>query len=147
MLITAFCQPGEHFHPSKLSQNVKESSFALSEACLLFTSITNRLGDYKSSLQEDSDILEKLKYKDNHPLPDGVSHKRYEMAVQVRKGEKEILHQVMQQLQDFVDAHTRQIARDPAKRKSNETETTGLSKKRLMPEQFNSFSTSEANDQ
>ncbi|KAF7508506.1 hypothetical protein GJ744_009219 [Endocarpon pusillum] len=147
MLITAFCQPGEKSHTSKLSQNVKESSLALSEACLLFTTITNRLGDYKSSLQEDSDILEKLKYKDKHPLPDGVSHKRYEMAVQVRKGEKEILQQVMQQLQDLVNAHTRQIARDPAKRKKNETKTTSLSKKRLMPEQFNSFSTSEAHDQ
>ena len=147
MLITAFCQPAEDFHPSKLSQNVKESSLTLSEACLLFTSIMNRLGDYRSSLQEDSDVLEKLKYKDNHQLPDGVSHKRYEMAVQVRKGEKEILQQVMQQLQAFMDGHTRQIAGDSAKRKRNETETTGLNKKRLMREQFNSFSTSEAHNQ
>lgn len=106
----------------------------------------NRLGDYKSSLQEDSNILEKLKCEDDHQLPDGVSRKRYKMAVQVRKGEKDILLQVMQQLQGFVDGHTPQIAGDSAKRKRSEKETTGLNKKRLMREQFISFSPSEAHE-
>jgi len=83
---------------------------------LLLTSITNRLRDYKTSLQEDSQILEKLENKDDLQYPDGVSYRRYEMAVLVRKGEKEILHDIMQLCQDFVADQTRQTAGDSAKR-------------------------------
>lgn len=129
MLITAFCRPAENFHPSKLSRNVKESGVALSEASLLLTSITNRLRDYKSSLQEDSEILERLKNKGNIQLPDGVSSQRYEMAVKVRKGEKEILHQVLQLIQAFVAEETRQMARHSTKRKRSENGMAAANKK------------------
>lgn len=129
MLITAFCQPAEKFHPSKSSRHVKGSVLALSEASLLLTSITNRLGDYKSSRQEDSEILEKLKDNDNLPFPSEIHQKRHEMAVQVRKGEKEILHQVLQLLRDFVDRQTRKVAGGSAKRKRNETDMVTVNKK------------------
>jgi N-lysine methyltransferase SETD6 len=129
MLMAAFCRPAEEFHSSKPSQHVKGSSIALSEASLLLTSITNRLGDYKTSLREDLEILEKLKTKDHHLVPAGISRKRYEMAVQVRKGEKEILHQVLQLLRDFVDRQTRQMAGDSTKRKRDETDPATVSKK------------------
>jgi oligoribonuclease (3'-5' exoribonuclease) len=96
---------------------------------LLLTSILNRLGDYRTSVQEDLEILEKLKTKDSLEIPAGITQKRYEMAVQVRKGEKEILHQVLQLLRDFVDRHTRQMAGDSAKRKRKEMDTSTVSKK------------------
>jgi len=129
MLITAFCRPAEEFHSSKPSQHVKGSTLALSEASLLLTSITNRLGDYRTSIAEDLEILERLKTKDNQQVPPGITRKRYEMAVQVRKGEKEILHQVLQLLRDFVDRYTLQMAGDSAKRKRNEMDTTTVNKK------------------
>lgn len=129
MLITALCRPAEKFHSSKPSQHVKGSALALSEASLLLTSILNRLGDYRTSVQEDLEILEKLKTKDSLEIPAGITRKRYEMAVQVRKGEKEILHQVLQLLRDFVDRHTRQMAGDSAKRKRKEMDTATVSKK------------------
>jgi N-lysine methyltransferase SETD6 len=129
MLTAALCRPAEEFHSSKPSQHVKGSSIALSEASLLLTSITNRLGDYRTSLREDLEILEKLKTKDHHLVPAGISRKRYEMAVQVRKGEKEILHQVLQLLRDFVDRQTRQMAGDSTKRKRDEKDPATVSKK------------------
>jgi N-lysine methyltransferase SETD6 len=130
MLITAFCLPAEKFSPSKLSKHVRDASFALSEASLLQTSITNRLGDFKSSLQADFEILGKLKNEEDIQLPDGVCRKRYEMAVQVRRGEKEILHHVLQLIQDFVAEQTRQMARDSAKRKWTQNDTAASNKKK-----------------
>jgi N-lysine methyltransferase SETD6 len=129
MLVTAFCRPAEKFHSSKSSQHVNGSVLALSEASLLLTSVTNRLGDYRTSAQEDLEILDRLKTNDNHQFPIEITRKRYEMAVQVRKGEKEILHQVLQLLRDFVDRHTRQMAGDSTKRKRNEMDTATISKK------------------
>jgi Rubisco LSMT substrate-binding len=130
MLITAFCLPAEKFNPSKLTKHVRDASFALSEASLLQTSITNRLGDFKSSLQADFEILGKLKNEEDIQLPDGVSRKRYEMAVQVRRGEKEILHHVLQLTRDIMAEQTRQMAGDSAKRKWTENDTAAPDKRK-----------------
>jgi N-lysine methyltransferase SETD6 len=129
MLVTAFCQPNERFNPSKLSNHIKESGLAISEASLILTSITNRLSDYKTSLQEDAEILEGLAKGENLQVPEGLSHNRYGMAVKVRRGEKEILHEVLQLTQNFVAEQTRHIAGDSAKRKRNECETATSNKK------------------
>ena len=128
MLITAFCLPAEKFNPSKLSSHVKQLSLGLSEASLLSASIINRLSDYRTSPQEDSEILDLLKREESGQLP-GVSRKRYEMAVQVRKGEKEILHQFLQLVNEFVAEETRQMSVESAKRKRNETDSAAANKK------------------
>lgn len=130
MLITSFCQPAEQFHPTKLSKLVKESGLTLAEASLLLTSITNRLRDYRSSLQEDSQILKDLQNKGSLHNSDAISYRRYEMAVQVRKGEKEILHQVLQLIQDFVAEQTRRMVGESAKRKRDENGKMTVNKKK-----------------
>ena len=132
MLISAFCRPAERFHPSKSGKHVNSSSLVLSEACLLLNSLTYRLSDYKSSLQEDEEILKKLKKKDNLQLPDGTSYTRYEMAVQVRKGEKEILHQLLQLTQDLIDEQTRQMTPGSAKRRASKNDMPAANKKTSM---------------
>jgi N-lysine methyltransferase SETD6 len=131
MIITAFCLPAEQFHPSKLSNHLKGSGLAVSEASLLLTSIINRLSDYKSSTQEDTKILEKLKNNERLEIPDGVSPKRYEMAVQVRRGEKEILHKSLQLLQDFVAKQSRRVPGESVKRKRNEGHAVAANKKKV----------------
>lgn len=130
MLIKAFCHPAESFHPSKLSKLVKESGFGISEVSLLFTAVTNRLSDYKTSVQEDSEILEKLKGNDSFRPLTGPFRKRYKMAVQVRKGEKEILHHVMQLCQALLAEQTSHSTGYSAKRKRNENETAPVNNKK-----------------
>ena len=128
-LITAFCQPGENFSPSRLTKHVKESGLGLSEASLLSTSIINRLSDYKTSPQQDTEILDMLKNGAGLQIPEGVSRNRYEMAVQVRKGEKEILHQVLELVNGFVAEQTSQMSTPAAKRKRDENEMAASTKK------------------
>lgn len=120
VLMTSFYPPAENFRLLNIPQYVIDSAIATSEASLLRTSITSQLSDYTTSLQEDSEILEKLDGKDGLEVPAGVSPKRYEMAVRVRKGEKEILHQVLRLIQDFMVDNTGQVARDTPKRKREE---------------------------
>jgi N-lysine methyltransferase SETD6 len=128
MLITAFCQPAENFSSSKLSDRVNDSGLRLSEASLLFTAITNRLSDYKTSLQEDTEILDLLKNGKSFQHPE-ISRHRYEMALQVRKGEKEILHHVLQLFNEFIAKETHQMAVQPAKRKRDENDSAAANKK------------------
>lgn len=130
LLLTAFCQPAEHFHSLKPKKYFKGLGLAPSEVSLLSTTITNRLADYTSSLQEDSVILGELRSKDNFTLPDGVCQKRYEMAVQVRKGEKEILHHILEVIQGTIDQQTSQMPVNSARRKSKESDMTAFNKKK-----------------
>jgi Rubisco LSMT substrate-binding len=130
MLVTAFCWPAENFSPSRLTKHVKESGLGLSEASLLSTVITNRLRDFKTSVEEDSGILDNLKHRSNPQIPHGVSRIRYEMALQVRKGEKEILQQILQLTQSFVAECTNQMAGESAKRKRPENGTAVANKKK-----------------
>lgn len=137
-LITAFCRPIEKFDPLKLSKDVKESGLTLSEASLLLISITNRLGEYDLSLQADSDIVRRLQDQPDFQLPERVSRKRFKMAVQVRKAEKEILHQYLQLIQTFLAQQTLQGVEDSAKRKRHENDTAAVNKKRSMQSRVDS---------
>lgn len=123
MLVTAFCQPAENFSPSGLTGQAKASGLGLSEASLLSALFINRLSDYKTSLQHDAEILEMLKIGAAVHIPQGVSRQRYEMAVQVRKGEKEILHQLLQLIDGFIAQST------GAKRKREENDMVASTRK------------------
>ena len=128
MLIAAFSQPTENPNSSKLSSHVKESGLGLSEASLVFTTNYKRLSDYRTSLQEDAEILNKLRSGKRVQIPDS-SRNRYEMAVQVRKGEKEILHQVLQLVKDSIAGQTQRMAAQPPKRKRVEKASAVANKK------------------
>jgi hypothetical protein len=131
MLLRIFCRPAGKIHPSRLREQVTTSSITVSEASLLLTTITNRLGDYATSLQEDTEILEKLEGGEELQIPEEIHSTRYGMAIRVRRGEKEILHHFLRLLQDFLIECNDHVAREGAKRKRDEMEQEPASKRAM----------------
>jgi hypothetical protein len=93
----------------KSTQNVfklGERSFSLASADLLAATIRKRLAEYKTTMSEDDDLLLRLDKASGAELPTGVHPIRYQMAVKVRKGEKEILEQILQLAQQLITNNT-----------------------------------------
>ncbi|RMZ82572.1 hypothetical protein DV738_g1534, partial [Chaetothyriales sp. CBS 135597] len=78
-------------------------------AALLSAIATKKLSEYATSLQADTNSL--LTAAPQPPPPTDVSAKRYKMAIQVRIGEKEILHQIISLCKDFIAARTNEQKR------------------------------------
>ena len=76
-----------------LDKNTNRKHFGLPEADLLNNVLRKRLGDYQTTVDEDERILKRL--------GNGNTVGRLRMAVQVRRGEKEILHQLSQLAQEY----------------------------------------------
>jgi N-lysine methyltransferase SETD6 len=95
--------------------NIKKSTEAITiqEAALLQSALTKRLSEYGTSLQSDKDTLESM---GNSPVPAGCLVNRYRMALQVRFGEKEILHQLLGLCQSHIATQTDQISQISTKR-------------------------------
>ena len=87
------------------ANNPPKEHFSLIEADLLDNVLLKRLGDYQTTLEEDERILKQL---DN-------TESRHRMAVQVRKGEKEILQCLSRLVQECISDRT-------GKRKRNNQE-------------------------
>ena len=103
------------------TETIKKSkdSVTINEAALLQSVLTKRLSEYKTSLQADRSELEKLQRiaSPQSSIPLGCSPHRYLMALQVRVGEKEILHQLIGLCQSQITAKTEEIASGSAKRR------------------------------
>jgi hypothetical protein len=94
---------------AKSAQNVfklGERNFSFASADLLAATIRKRLAEYKTTISEDDDLLLRLDKASGVELPTGVHPTRYQMAVQVRKGEKEILEQILQLAQQLITNNT-----------------------------------------
>jgi hypothetical protein len=85
--------------------NLSKQNFTFASADLLSATIRKRLTDYKTTLGEN-DLLERLSNDSGALIPPGVHPNRYQMAVRVRKGEKEILQQILELTQQFITSHT-----------------------------------------
>ena len=94
---------------AKSAQNVfklGKRSFSFASADLLAAIIRKRLAEYKTTVSEDDDLLLRLDKASGAELPTGVNPIRYQMAVKVRKGEKEILEQILQLAQQLITNNT-----------------------------------------
>ena len=109
--------------------NIKGLPLPYHAAKLFIDSINNRLAQYETSFEQDEEILRKLHLdvpqdqcntspQQSLLLPtkttiEHLSHKknnkRYQMALHVRKGEKEILRQVERLLREYVTKHSRPL--------------------------------------
>jgi hypothetical protein len=83
-----------------------EQSFSFASADLLAATIRKRLAEYKTTVSEDDDLLLRLDKASGAEPPTGVNPIRYQMAVKVRKGEKEILEQILQLAQQLITNDT-----------------------------------------
>lgn len=102
----------------RIQKGIKEN-VAIEEASLLAAVCTKRLTDYPTSIEEDSDLLRSLLASANcaHPRIKNALPQRLRMAIEVRKGEKEILHAVIKACQDDIMRRTSDIKNDPNREK------------------------------
>ena len=93
-------------------------SFTSASAVLLASAIRRRFADYKTTVSEDDDLLERLRNASGAQATSGTNSDRYRMAVHVRKGEKEILQDVLEL--------ARQLSTSKANgKRKRDTENTG----------------------
>ena len=79
-----------------------KQGFSVAAADLLVATIRNRFTDYKTTISEDDDLLRRLKNASGAHVASGSKLSRYLMALQVRKGEKEILQNLLDLVQQFI---------------------------------------------
>ena len=106
--------------PAKSTQKVSgllKRSFSFASADLLAATIQNRLNDYETTIKEDNDIVQSLSNAPDSQVSAGINANRYRMAVQVRKGEKEILQHVLELAQQSI------MSRSNSKRKRDTDDT------------------------
>jgi N-lysine methyltransferase SETD6 len=84
------------------SSNNSKFAFTSREANLLAAVMARRLNEYPTTLAQDQQLIKDLHLQQSAPVPPSAVTDRYEMAVQVRKGEKEICHSVLQMCQEFL---------------------------------------------
>ena len=98
-----------------------KDAVTVQEAALLQSILTKRLSEYGTSLDSDQSVLAALdeSISKESLTPEGCSKRRYLMALQVRIGEKEILHQLMHLCQTHIAGKTNEIATRSSKRPLN----------------------------
>ena len=98
-----------------------KDAITINEAALLQSVVTKRLSEYATSLQADGSYLKALEGEGSAEslVPSGCSQRRYNMALRVRIGEKEILHQLISLCQNHIKAKTNEIASSSTKRPSD----------------------------
>jgi SET domain-containing protein 6 len=91
----------------RIQKGIKEN-FSIEEASLLASACTKRLTDYPTSIEEDTRLLEAL-HASTNTIESNPSPHRLKMAIEVRKGEKEILHAVITMCQNHIAKKTSEI--------------------------------------
>jgi N-lysine methyltransferase SETD6 len=111
----------------RVRKGVKDD-VTIEEASLLASVCTKRLTDYPTTAKQDDALLEKLE------APSNISPRRFEMAIQVRKGEKEILHNVIKICQDHITRRMSEIqaASTATKRKHEGEQGRSTEKEKLL---------------
>lgn len=72
------------------------------EARILFDALKSKITQYGTTIEQDRAILQQFASSSSSVLP--TSERRRKMAVEVRLGEKEILHPLLTMLEDFLTA-------------------------------------------
>ncbi|KAF3892812.1 Ribosomal lysine N-methyltransferase 4 [Trichophyton interdigitale] len=99
VLLRALTLPVENLNRLKARNKAPKPEFSASEASFLRSLVNSRQSEYPTSIQEDESILRYLEQQ-NRYINDSILIRR-KMAVQVRKGEKEILTQIL----SLLDTH------------------------------------------
>ena len=123
MLLRALC--------SEVVKKAKHS-VTIKEAALLQSVLTKRLSEYGTSLNADLAALGSL---NEILIPSGCNKARYSMALRVRIGEKEILHQLINLCQIHIAGKTEEIASSSTKRPLNDDHSDGRPKKAARKEE------------
>lgn len=112
MLLRALTSDPKTSKPPKMN----DESVSIQEAALLSTVLTKKLTEYATSLEQDKLTLQELHGGAAYDSST-ISLHRYVSALQVRIGEKEILHRLIELSQTHIAAKTNEIANNDKKRK------------------------------
>lgn len=121
MLLRALCAKDE---TTKMPKNAPKDAVTIEETALLSAVLTKKLSEYSTSIEEDEAILTRLASESESQ----VARPRYRMAVEVRKGEKEVLQQAIHLCQDHIAHQTTELAKTASKRRKHEDRPTGSKK-------------------
>ncbi|KIV89256.1 hypothetical protein PV10_08835 [Exophiala mesophila] len=93
--------------------NKPKDAVTIEEAALLQAALTKRLTEYSTTLESDRELLQRLRNGDTTleeiATPDTKPNRVF-MALQVRVGEKEILHQMLALCREHISRKTQEIA-------------------------------------
>lgn len=122
-LIQAFLFSPEQLSQARTKQKPPKPSLGVAGAKFLLQVAQKRQAEYTTSIAQDDEILNQLAQKGQTCSREefDASYRRLAMAVEVRKGEKEILHQLTTNLEQYIaenqdtpmtDSHTKRNAQD-----------------------------------
>lgn len=116
MLLRALCAQE---NDNKAAKKPPKDAVQIEEAALLQAVLTKKLSEYGTSLDADHAVLKALRSRASGDvvIPANCSPNRYSMALQVRIGEKEILHQLIHLCQLHIKHESENIATGSTKRK------------------------------
>lgn len=121
ILLRTLTLPLEEINRLKSKGKPPKPAFGFEEAALLSTAVAQRQAEYTTSIQEDQWLLSQ---SPDAATMDKFRIRRRQMAIQVRKGEKEILAQLLERLQD-----SRSVDARNGTRKRTAADTASQSKK------------------
>ncbi|PGH32132.1 SET domain-containing protein 6 [[Emmonsia] crescens] len=112
IVLNILTMPLEQFNQLKIKNKAPKPNLGVMEATLLAHAVQQTLGEYTTSLEKDEELLASFP-NIQAPTSSTASVRRFKMALQVRKGEKEILLHLLAALGEFVthqnqfpDAHS-----------------------------------------
>lgn len=129
VLLRALTLPIEDLNRLKARNKAPKPEFSTSEASLLRSLVTCRQSEYPTSVQEDESILRCLEQQNGY-INDSIPIRK-KMAVQVRKGEKEILTQILTLL-DTQDTHLVQPDQNGSTKRSMTDDEKSSKRKRQL---------------
>ncbi|ODH44722.1 hypothetical protein ACO22_00800 [Paracoccidioides brasiliensis] len=127
VVLNILVMPLEQFNQLKQKSKVPKPALGIAEATLLDEAVRLILGEYPTTVAQDKELLASCANYQGSTSP--ISAGRLKMALQVRKGEKEILNAVISELEDFIAQH-RQVSDSYSATKRSMEHSTGLGEKR-----------------
>ncbi|OJD17555.1 hypothetical protein AJ78_02368 [Emergomyces pasteurianus Ep9510] len=128
IVLNTLTMPLEQFNQLKTKNKAPKPNLGVPEATLLAQAVQQTLDEYGTTLEKDEELLASFP-NIQAPTNSAVSPTRFKMALQVRKGEKEILSQLLTTLREFV-AHQVQLPDAPTVTKRSTESFMGSDEKR-----------------
>jgi len=125
MLLRALCARDE---VGKAGLKEPKDPVTVEEAALLQSVLVKRLSEYSTSYDDDLTTWDKFKQTQMQAHAAKLS-KRVSMALQVRLGEKEILHQLISICQEYIRLKSEEVAFNRSSKRKYDGESTQQSQK------------------
>ncbi|PGH04772.1 hypothetical protein AJ79_06994 [Helicocarpus griseus UAMH5409] len=101
IVLRTLTMPDEQFSQLKKEKGkAPKSTLGAAEVSLLAETVRQTLSEYPTTIARDEELL--ASFRSNQGSLDETCTRRFKMAIQVRKGEKEVLSQVLDSLEQLV---------------------------------------------